>query len=47
VVWIKFDIEDRKRAEEQPLGSTQELQRSERYLTEQPGSWAFDPAGFD
>src|SRR5229473_1713630 len=47
-----IDIEDRKRAEEQLLRSTQELQRSEFYLAEgqrlgHMGSWAFDPAGFD
>jgi len=47
-----IEIEDRKRAEEQLLRSTQELQRSEFYLAEgqrlgHMGSWAFDPAGFD
>src|ERR1700722_18567783 len=47
-----IDIEDRKQAEVQLRGSTQELQRSEFYLAEgqrltHMGSWAFDPAGFD
>src|SRR5258708_27421898 len=47
-----IDIEDRKRAEGQLRRSTQELQRSEFYLAEEPrlahmGSWAFDAAGFD
>ncbi len=47
-----IDIEDRQRAEEQVSRSTQELQRSESYLTEGQrlahlGSWAFGPAGFD
>ena len=47
-----IDIEERKRAEGQLRGSTQELQRSEFYLAEGQrlaplGSWTFDPAGFD
>src|SRR5258706_2107296 len=54
VSWFgsSIDIEDRKRTEEQLRRSTQELQRSEFYLTEgqrlaHMGSWALDPAGFD
>jgi PAS domain S-box-containing protein len=47
-----FDIEDRKRAEDQLGRSSRELQRSEFYLAEAQrlahmGSWAFDPNGFD
>ena len=48
-----IDIDDRKRAEEQLIKSSQDLQRSEFYLTEAQrlghiGSWVFDPAkGFD
>src|SRR5260221_4019989 len=49
VSWFgsSIDIEDRKRTEEQLRRSTQELQRSEFYLTEgqrlaHMGSWAFD-----
>jgi len=47
-----IDIEDRKRAERQLRGNTEELQRSEFYLAEgqrlaQTGSWAFDPTGFN
>src|SRR5271155_5506648 len=47
-----LDIEERKAAEEQLLGNSKALQRSEFYLAEgqrlgQMGSWAFDPDGFD
>jgi PAS domain S-box-containing protein len=47
------DIDDRKRAEEQLIKNTQDLQRSEFYLAAAQrsghiGSWVFDPAtGFD
>jgi PAS domain S-box-containing protein len=54
VKWFgsSIDIEDRKCAEEQLRRSTQELQRSEFYLSEgqrlaHMGSWALDSAGFD
>jgi PAS domain S-box-containing protein len=48
-----IDIDDRKRAEERLIESTQDLQRSEFYLSEAQrlghiGSWVFDPpAGFE
>jgi PAS domain S-box-containing protein len=54
VKWFgsSIDIEDRKCAEEQLRRNSQELQRSEFYLSEgqrlsHAGSWAFDAAGFD
>jgi PAS domain S-box-containing protein len=51
-IGINLDIEELKRAEEQLRQSTQELKRSEFYLTEgqrlaHMGSWAFKAAGFD
>jgi PAS domain S-box-containing protein len=44
------DIDDRKRAEEQLIKNTRELQRSEFYLAEAQrlghiGSWVFEPTG--
>ena len=52
-IGVNLDIDERMRAEEQLVKSTQELQRSEFYLTEAQrrahiGNWAFDPAkGFE
>ena len=51
-IGINLEIEELKRAEEQLRQSTQELKRSEFYLTEgqrlaHMGSWAFKAAGFD
>jgi PAS domain S-box-containing protein len=52
IKWLgsSVDIDDRKRAEEQLIKSTQELQRSEFYLAEAQrlghiGSWVFEPTG--
>ena len=52
-IGVNLDIDERKLAEERLIKSTQELKRSEFYLTEAQrlahiGNWAFDPAkGFE